>query len=379
MRIEASPVTQQNLTMRTLNKHVTAFAAPVSPSGKSPLKICPDPAAHQVSATLHTVAIVVQQLRQLGISGSAVLRGSRITEANLRQPAELITRAQELTVFSNALERSGHSALGLEVGAAMHLPSYGLLGYVMMVHPTLTRALQCALRFPHLLGSYFRLELRVEGGHAWLLASGYHYQSDLEVFNTDLCLASMWALVCDLMGQRRAPLALHLVYAQPPHCPAYERVLGCQPKFDADFSGLCFPGEWLDRTLQFSEPVSCHMGLQQCEQLEREWSRAGGDSLMARVLRLLYADPRRYSNLDTLATELCLSGRTLRRHLQASQTNFQILLDQAKRDRALDYLQQTQLTMAEIADRLGYAEPASFRQAFRRWTGQSPSQIRHPG
>jgi len=336
-------------------------------------------AAHQVSATLHTVAIVLQQWRQLGISASAVLRGSRITEASLRQPAELITQAQELTVFANALERSGHSALGLDTGAAMHLPSYGLLGYAMLVNPTLARALQCALKYPHLLGSYFQLEVRVDGGHAWLLASGYRYRSDLEVFNTDLCLASMWALIGDLMGQRRAPLALRLSYPPPAHAADYVRVLGCQPEFGAPCNGLCFAGEWLDQTLQFAEPVSCHMAMQQCEQLEREWSRAGGDSLMARVLRLLYADPRRYTTLDVVAAELCLSGRTLRRHLQASQTTFQSLLDQARRDRALDYLQQTRLTMAEIADRLGYAEPASFRQAFRRWTGQSPAQMRHPG
>jgi len=335
--------------------------------------------AHQVSATLHTVAIVVQQLRQLGVSASAVLRGSRITEASLRQPAELITQAQELTVFANALERSGNPALGLEVGAAMHLPSYGLLGYTMMVNPTLARALQCALKFPRLLGSYFQLELRVSGGQAWLLVSAYHYRSDLEVFNTDLCLASMWALICDLMGRRRAPLALHLAHARPAHGAAYERVLGCLPEFEAAHTGLCFAGEWLDQTLQFAEPVSCHMAMQQCEQLEREWSRAAGDSLMARVLRLLYADPRRFASLDAVAAELCLSGRTLRRHLQANQTRFQTLLDQALCDRALDYLHQTQLNIADIADRLGYAEPASFRQAFRRWTGRTPSQIRHQG
>ncbi len=345
----------------------------------SPGSLARQLAAHQVSATLHTVAIVVQQLRQLGIPASAVLRGSRITEASLRQPAELITQAQELTVFANALERSGNPALGLEVGAAMHLPSYGLLGYAMMVNPTLVRALRCALKFPRLLGSYFQLELRVLGGQAWLQVSGYHYRSDLEVFNTDLCVASMWALICDVLGQRRAPTAVCFAYAQPAHGPAYQRVLGCHPEFGAARTGIGFPGEWLDQTLQFAEPVSCHMATQQCEQLEREWSRAGGDSLMARVLRLLYADPRRFANLDAVATELCLSGRTLRRHLQGNQTRFQTLLDQAMRDRALDYLQKTQLTIAEIADRLGYAEPASFRQAFRRWTGQSPSQMRRSG
>lgn len=338
-------------------------------------KLPPD----QISATLHSVAITLQRLRLRGVSSAAALRNSRITEATLKQPAELITRAQELTVFGNAFDSSGDSSMGLEIGAAMHLPSYGILGYAMMVSPTLSKALHCALTFPTLLGSYFQLELKVRGGHALLLAKGYHYRRDLEVFNTDMCIASMWALICDVLGERRKPLAVQFTYAAPAHQEAYAAVLGCEPSFNANETSIRFPGEWLDQSLQFAEPVSCHMATQQCEQLESEWSRAAGDGLLARVMRLLYADPKRYASLETVAGALCVSGRTLRRHLHANETSFQLLLDQAMQDRAMEYLLKTQVPIADISDRLGYSEPSSFRQAFRRWTGRSPSDIRRSG
>jgi len=226
------------------------------------------------------------------------------------------------------------------------------------------------------LGSYFQLRLRVRGDTAWIVVSGYHYRSDLEVFNTDMCVAALWALVCDTLGSRRTPSVVRFRHKPPAHADAYARVLGCEPEFDAAETALGFPGEWLDQTLQFAEPISCHMALQQCEQLEREWSRAAGDGVYARLMRLLYADPRRYGSLDSMADALCLSGRTLRRRLKAAGTTFQVILDQALRDRALEYLKKTHLPIAEISDLLGYSEPASFRQAFKRWTGKSPSQVR---
>jgi len=333
----------------------------------------------QISATLHSVVITLQRLRLRGISNTAALKNSRVTEDMLKQPTGLITREQELTVFGNAYERSADSSLGLEIGAAMHLPSYGILGYAMMVNPSLSKALQCALAFPTLLGSYFHLEVKVSGGNAILLVQGYHYRRDLEVFNTDMCVASMWALICDVLGERRKPLSVQFTFDAPAHRKAYASVLGCEPMFNATQTLIRFPGEWLDQSLQFAEPVSCLMATQQCEQLESEWSRAAGDGLMARVLRLLYADPKRYASLDAVAGTLCVSGRTLRRHLHANDTSFQALLDRAMQDRALEYLLKTRLPVAEISDRLGYSEPSSFRQAFRRWTGRSPSEIRRSG
>ena len=334
------------------------------------------PSAEHVSATLHTVAITVQRLRLRGIAASAALRHSGVTETMLSQPAELITRAQENTIFATALQCSGDATLGLEIGAAMHMPSYGILGYTMMICPSLRRALQCTLDYPTLLGSYFDLGVEVRTDWAWMTVGGYHYRADMEVFNTDMCVASLWALVCDVLGARRAPLALRFAFGPPAHAAAYTQVLGCAPEFDAGETAFAFPAAWLDQPLPLAEPVSCHMALAQCEQLEREWSRAAGDGLMARVLRLLYADPRRYANLETLAEALCLSGRTLRRRLQTSGTSFQVLRDQALRERALEYLHKTPLPIAHISDLLGYSEPASFRQAFRRWTGKSPSELR---
>jgi AraC-like DNA-binding protein len=332
----------------------------------------------ELSATLHTVAIAVERLRLRGIPVQQVLAHSGVSVDDLREPSRLITRAQEIAVFANALRLSSDCSIGLEIGAAMHLPSYGLLGYAMLISRTLDAALRCALAHPVLLGSYFRIGLEVRGGRALITAGGYHYRSDLEALNAEMCLSSLWAIVCDVLGRREPPVSVSFIHAEPDHAPLCRSVFGCPVTFGATRNVLNFPGEWLDRTLPLAEPVSCHMAVLQCEQLEREWARASGDSVMARVMRLLNADPSRYRTLDAVADALCVSGRTLRRRLQAADTSFQALLDQALHERAIEYLQRTTMPISEVADRLGYSEPSSFRQAFRRWTGATPSTLRRP-
>jgi AraC-like DNA-binding protein len=45
-------------------------------------------------------------------------------------------------------------------------------------------------------------------------------------------------------------------------------------------------------------------------------------------------------------------------------------------ERALELLSRPALRLAEIAERLGFADASAFSKAFRRWTGRSPSDVR---
>jgi AraC-like DNA-binding protein len=66
----------------------------------------------------------------------------------------------------------------------------------------------------------------------------------------------------------------------------------------------------------------------------------------------------------------------LRRHLQATGSSYQQLLDELRFERAKQLLQDEQLPIHRIAEALGFSETASFRHAFIRWSGVAPSQFR---
>ncbi|MBN8558825.1 MAG: helix-turn-helix transcriptional regulator, partial [Burkholderiales bacterium] len=76
------------------------------------------------------------------------------------------------------------------------------------------------------------------------------------------------------------------------------------------------------------------------------------------------------------AQALGVSERTLARRMQAQGLSFTALLDGVRRDAALQAVAHSTRALADIGLALGFAEPAVFWRAFRRWTGCTPQAWR---
>ena len=111
---------------------------------------------------------------------------------------------------------------------------------------------------------------------------------------------------------------------------------------------------------------------QQCEALlakrkQYRWNNRVEDILLS---------SERLLSQEKVAKMLCCSERTLRRHLQQEGYNFADIVQSLQLRRAKDLLSLTQLSIKEIALNLGYSETAAFAHAFKRWTGQTPTELR---
>jgi len=80
--------------------------------------------------------------------------------------------------------------------------------------------------------------------------------------------------------------------------------------------------------------------------------------------------------LETAASRLAMSTRTLRRRLQEEGTTYQEVLDEVRCDLAKRYLAGDELAVGAVAFLLGFSEPSAFHRAFRRWMGQAPGDFR---
>ena len=324
--------------------------------------------------TLHTVTLATQMLGRTGIASERLLDGSGIRPDELDNPARLICHAQELQVLANALNCTRDPALGLLLGQRMHVSAYGMLGYTLLASPTMGDALQLAIDHPALLGSYFQLALQHEDDEVRLVASGYRYAPELTVFNTELCLASLLTVIQDLLGEAARPRRLLLNYRPPLHAASYSEKLGCPVEFGAGCNALCFNPSLLKRALPLADPVSFQHGLQQCLQQEAQFHNR--QDLRELIRQQLASDISQCTSLERVAARLHRSARTLRRHLQQLNTSFQHLLDEVRYDKARQLLLHTDLPIYLIAEQLGYSETASFRHAFLRWSGLTPSNFR---
>src|SRR5262249_17128944 len=112
----------------------------------------------------------------------------------------------------------------------------------------------------------------------------------------------------------------------------------------------------------------------QCrELLARRRTRVG---LSGEIRDRLLSGLGQGSDMDEMARELEMTTRTLRRRLETEGTSFSELVDEVRLMLAEDLLGSENMSVAEVADQLGYSEVSNFIRAFKRLTGSTPSAYR---
>jgi len=140
----------------------------------------------------------------------------------------------------------------------------------------------------------------------------------------------------------------------------------CSIHFDIRYLSLPVvrtPKEWLEHGLHQAN------GLPELPDGGQGWSH--------RLRALLQSDLKQSHPLSSLleaAQVLGLGARSLRRYLENEGSSYQQVLDQLLHDTAIEKLHVQRLSVAEVAEQLGFAEPRSFSRAFKRWTGVSPTR-----
>jgi AraC family transcriptional regulator of adaptative response / methylphosphotriester-DNA alkyltransferase methyltransferase len=82
-------------------------------------------------------------------------------------------------------------------------------------------------------------------------------------------------------------------------------------------------------------------------------------------------------SLDDIARRVASSRRQLQRaYAEIGQTTFREHLTRVRMEKAAVMLASRGMTVREVAQRVGYRQPAQFAKAFRRHLGVAPSDFR---
>ncbi|WP_067221158.1 AraC-like transcriptional regulator QhpR [Stappia indica] len=152
---------------------------------------------------------------------------------------------------------------------------------------------------------------------------------------------------------------------------ALARQAGCAPLYGQRLNMLAFPARLLDLAIAadaFPAPGHPPDHLQR-NHFDGDARQRIGEAIRRRVGQGPFSQ-------GDIAADLGLSGRSLRRLLDADGPSFRSMTDDARLDYALWALQRTKLPVGEIAWRLGYTDQGAFARAFRKVTGAPPSGLR---
>src|SRR5213079_2776555 len=96
----------------------------------------------------------------------------------------------------------------------------------------------------------------------------------------------------------------------------------------------------------------------------------------AEIIEREYAHP---IELDDVARRLATSRRQLQRAFaEAGATSFRTHVARVRMRRALELLREGSLAVRDVANSVGYRQPAQFAKTFRRHHGAPPSSFRGP-
>jgi AraC-like DNA-binding protein len=310
-----------------------------------------------------------------GVPAEAVLAAAHLPAVALEDPNGRVSMLQMGTVLLRAVELTGEPALGYEIGLHSSLTSHGIMGYGMMSASSLREAIELGIEFLRLRLPMLTAELRVEGDKAVIEVAETVPLGPVRTATFDLFLVGIARMGPSLSDHRFGPDDVDLWFDHPE--PDYhERFRDRLPpsRFDMGVNQVRFDAVHLDRRPETANPRNARMVEEQCRR-ELEQLGLSGD-VVGQVRAVLRASDGGHPTLADVADRLHTSSRTLKRRLQEHGTSYQQLADAARRAEGIRLLTATELSVEQIATRLGYADASSFRRAFQAWTDATPRQFR---
>ena len=163
-------------------------------------------------------------------------------------------------------------------------------------------------------------------------------------------------------------------HSRPKSLLQHERLFGPNVLFDQDHNALCID----HGTLRHQLGPANKRARQVMERVLRDRAVFDDHGVAPRAEAAIRAllPYTGGCTIDIVANYLGTSVRTLQRNLARSSTTFELLRDRVRLDLAEKYLTQSTMSLAEIADVLGYSQPSAFTRAFKRQHGSAPLKFR---
>jgi AraC-like DNA-binding protein len=316
---------------------------------------------------------LVELVKRWHVSPDDLLSDFGLETQALTDPQRRLSTPTVVGLVERARALTGEPALGFFLGLQMRISVHGYLGFAVMASGTMREGIELAIRFIPIVTTALGLRLRVEGSEASLIVEEHtDFGNAREVVLLSL-LIGLWQ-IGRTMTRRDLDGFADLALPPPPH---HERLKQIAPRvrFGRPTNRLVFDAAMLDLPYTMSDPAAQQLARDQCERI---LSSLGLDGrLVPRVRGLIANTKGGVPSLERVASEVHLSPRTLKRQLATEGVSFSSLVEEELRERAVLMLAAQEVSVKDIAARLGYSNVANFARAFQRWTGSTPAEHRN--
>jgi len=288
-----------------------------------------------------------------------------------------ISADQVEKLWKNASYLANDSLIGFHLGTSMQLAALNIVGTIIQSSKTVKDALQIASSFVHLLTDLYAM--RIEEGPSTTLISFTSLQDDERYPETkrhlgDFLLTFTMYELKGLILHNLKPIKLGLPTFKHEFESQYGKLFMC-PVSKADEYVIELANDHLNLPIISANYELQSFLLNQVGELLNPSNLNGNFS--KRIFNFLISNSYLYSlSVDAVAGTFNMSVRKLQRQLRDEGISYIQIVEEVRKTLAIQYIMNSTSSIKEISYTLGYSEPSAFVRAFKKWTGQSPSNYR---
>jgi AraC-like DNA-binding protein len=317
----------------------------------------------------HQAALLLEYAHSRELESDAVLRGTRLFEAEVLAPETLISPADYLRLLANMQAALASPDTSFMLGQQLLPGHYGNLSHALLQASSLRQALDILVEYQACLSPLLAPRVAVHGELAVLYWTDSCVTPSQRGFVVEMMMAAIAGMSRWLSGES-LPWQYRFNRTRPPHIEQYAVHLGTALRFNDYLDAMALPVVWLDRPWPRGSAMAGSAALAAVPASER------GRSLLSALYDYLMEHVRVAPTLEQASAQFGVSPATFKRHLAAHGTHFQAELDQVRAHATLQLIHAHDYDNEQIAAWLGFHDANNFRRSFKRWTGLTPSMLR---
>lgn len=282
-------------------------------------------------------------------------------------PSEQLTLFTEYFQHKKITERPWKS-----LGASSNANSLGPLGYLLVSSDNALQTLESMAKHYEVISSLVKLRITRDCEYLSLEITPSPLFPKLFADNLIITMIQSMAIFGSKMSSNDWEIVkLDLT------CPKDPTILSILEKdinactFNAPSNRFRIPISTTLEPFPFANVNAQNMALAQIQQLRQELQSTR--TFSAQITQMLSSSGKNFPTMEAIADSLSVTSRTLQRRLSTENTSFRELLNAVKIERAIYYMMKKNHPPKQVAYLVGFKDASSFTKAFKRYTGETPS------
>lgn len=312
---------------------------------------------------------VVHAFEELGLDVRQLCASIDFEFEFFMDPANRLPRDSGGRLWRAALKSSGDRFLGLSAAEAWEARADSLVFLLLLSADTFGDGLTAGVRYQELLSHGRVLSLGEHDGYHAIQINRIENELPVTVHEIEFIAGILVKLFRFATDDAFTVDQVHFHHPFRGNLEQYTRVFDCPVKFGQEANRLLVDdATWALPVVHGNEALHGQLRNMAASLHAELGSHRFVDTVRDRIKSLL---PRGNCGIETVASALHMTPRTLQRRLQEDGTTFRALMDATRKSIVLEGVERRR-TADEIVRHAGYTNPRSFRRAMKRWNLPDP-------